>query len=55
MLIIGVLIYALFRTAGHYYVEGVGYSTIQAILTGNLSIARRCCYCCLSPSSPPPR
>ena len=37
MLIIGVGMYALLRAAGHYYVEGVGYSTIQAILTGNLS------------------
>jgi CIC family chloride channel protein len=33
---LGILIYVLFRTAGHYYVEGVGYSTIQAILTGGL-------------------
>ena len=32
MLLIGVLIYVLRRTAGHYYVEGVGYSTIQATL-----------------------
>lgn len=38
MLLIGVLIYALFVFAGHYYVEGVGYSTIQAILNGNLGI-----------------
>jgi chloride channel protein, CIC family len=37
MLGLGVLIYVLFRTAGHYYVEGVGYSTIQGILTGGLS------------------
>src|SRR5579862_5711173 len=37
MLGLGVLIYVLFRTAGHYYVEGVGYSTIQAILSGGLS------------------
>src|SRR6202034_4379069 len=36
MLIIGVLIYALLVGAGHYFVEGVGYSTIQAILTGGL-------------------
>ena len=36
MLGLGILIYVLFRTAGHYYVEGVGYSTIQAILTGGL-------------------
>ncbi len=38
MLMIGVLIYILMRTAGHYYVEGVGYSTIQAILSGNLGV-----------------
>ena len=38
MLMIGVLIYALLRGAGHYFVEGVGYSTIQAILTGGLSL-----------------
>ncbi len=38
MLIIGVLIYAFLVGAGHYYVEGVGYSTIQAILTGNLAM-----------------
>ena len=36
MLMLGILIYALLRAAGHYYVEGVGYSTIQAILTGGL-------------------
>jgi CIC family chloride channel protein len=38
MLLIGVLIYALKVGAGHYYVEGVGYSTIQAILTGGVSL-----------------
>jgi CIC family chloride channel protein len=37
MLIVGVLMYVLFRTAGHYYVEGVGYATIQAVLAGNLT------------------
>ena len=36
MLVLGILIYVLLRTAGHYYVEGVGYATIQAILTGDL-------------------
>ncbi|MFZ2066336.1 MAG: chloride channel protein [Xanthobacteraceae bacterium] len=36
MLVLGILIYVLLRSAGHYYVEGVGYSTIQAILTGDL-------------------
>ena len=38
MLIIGVLIYALLISAGHYFVEGVGYSTIQAILTSGLGL-----------------
>jgi CIC family chloride channel protein len=38
MLMIGVLIYALLRGAGHYFVEGVGYSTIQAILNGDLGL-----------------
>jgi chloride channel protein, CIC family len=38
MLGLGILIYVLYRTAGHYYVEGVGYSTIQAILTGGLGL-----------------
>lgn len=36
MLVVGILIYVLMRTAGHYYVEGVGYSTIQATLKGTL-------------------
>ncbi len=38
MLVLGTLIYVLMLKAGHYYVEGVGYSTIQAILTGNLAL-----------------
>jgi len=38
MLALGILLYVLMRTAGHYYVEGVGYSTIQAVLTGGLSL-----------------
>ncbi len=36
MLVLGILIYVLLRTAGQYYVEGVGYATIQAVLTGDL-------------------
>jgi CIC family chloride channel protein len=36
MLGIGVLIYLLFRYFGHYYVEGVGYATIQAVLLHRL-------------------
>ena len=35
MLLVGVLIYVLLRSVGHYYVEGVGYATIQAILIGH--------------------
>ena len=38
MLALGTLLYVLMRTAGHYYVEGVGYATIQAILTGGLEL-----------------
>jgi chloride channel protein, CIC family len=37
MLLVGIMIYTLYRTLGHYYVEGVGYATVQAILTGQLS------------------
>ena len=34
MLLVGGLIYALHQSFGHYFVEGVGYSTIQSILNG---------------------
>ena len=37
MLLVGTLMYVLFQNLGHYYVEGVGYATIQAILGGQLS------------------
>jgi CIC family chloride channel protein len=37
MFIVGVIFYVLMKTSGHYYVDGVGYSTIQDILTGSLS------------------
>jgi len=37
MLMVGILIYLLLATFGHYYVEGVGYPTIQAILLGQIS------------------
>ncbi len=37
MLLVGIMIYALHETLGQYYVEGVGYATIQAILQGQLS------------------
>jgi CIC family chloride channel protein len=38
MLAVGVLMYVLLRSFGHYYVEGVGYATIEAILTGQQTI-----------------
>jgi CIC family chloride channel protein len=37
MLLVGVMMYALFRAFGHYYVEGVGYATVQSILVGATS------------------
>jgi CIC family chloride channel protein len=37
MLVVGVLMYVLMRTFGQYYVDGVGYATVQAILTGQIS------------------
>jgi chloride channel protein, CIC family len=38
MLVFGLFIYVMIRYHGHYYIEGVGYATIQAILDDNLSI-----------------
>ena len=38
MLLVGVLIFGLYHGFGHYFVEGVGYATIQAILTGRLTM-----------------
>jgi len=37
MLIVGVLMYVLLRIFGQYYVDGVGYATVQAILAGQMS------------------
>ena len=37
MLLVGVIIYVLLRTTGHYQVEGVGYAAVQDILSGQLS------------------
>ncbi len=34
---LGVLFYALYRFSGHYYVQGVGYSAINDILSGILA------------------
>ena len=37
MLIVGALMYLLFRTLGQYYVDGVGYATVQSVLAGAMS------------------
>jgi chloride channel protein, CIC family len=37
MLIVGVLMYILLRGFGQYYVDGVGYATVQAVLAGQIS------------------
>ena len=37
MLVVGLMMYGLLRGFGHYYIEGVGYATVQAILVGQLS------------------
>ncbi len=38
MLMMGVLMYALFVGFGQYFVDGVGYATVQAILTGQMTL-----------------
>jgi CIC family chloride channel protein len=35
MLVVGVIIYAMTAIYGHYYVEGVGYATVQDVLSGS--------------------
>ena len=50
MLLVGMMMYGLFLWHGHYFVEGVGYSTIQDILLGGRGRACRCC-CCSAPAS----
>ncbi|HEX5418870.1 MAG TPA: chloride channel protein [Gammaproteobacteria bacterium] len=37
MLVLGIMIYFLFRYFGHYFVEGVGYATVQSILDGQMT------------------
>jgi CIC family chloride channel protein len=39
MLLVGLLMYGLHVGFGHYYVEGVGYSTVQAILRSQITMA----------------
>ena len=38
MLIVGVLMYVLFVRFGQYFVDGVGYATVEAILDGKLNL-----------------
>jgi CIC family chloride channel protein len=38
MLLVGLILYLLMTATGHYYVEGVGYATIQDILSGSLPV-----------------
>jgi chloride channel protein, CIC family len=38
MLLLGVLMYGLFLGFGQYFVDGVGYATVQAILNGHLAL-----------------
>ena len=37
MLVVGLMLYAFWRYSGHYHIEGVGYATVQDILTGGLT------------------
>ncbi|SME97642.1 chloride channel protein, CIC family [Tistlia consotensis] len=37
MTLLGCMMYGLFEFFGHYYVDGVGYGTIQAILRGDMT------------------
>ena len=39
MLLLGVLMYLLLRYTGYYHIEGVGYATIQGVLSGVLNSA----------------
>jgi CIC family chloride channel protein len=36
MLLVGILIFLMIRLTGRYYIEGVGYATVQDVLTGTL-------------------
>jgi CIC family chloride channel protein len=37
MLLVGLMMYVLYRAFGQYYVDGVGYATIEHILAGQMS------------------
>jgi CIC family chloride channel protein len=36
MLVVGIMVYLTWRIYGHYYIEGIGYSTVQDVLSGGL-------------------
>lgn len=38
MLLVGVMMYLMMRFTGHYYIEGVGYSSVQDVLNGSLTL-----------------
>jgi CIC family chloride channel protein len=38
MLLVGITMYLMLHFYGHYYTEGVGYATVQDILTGRLGL-----------------
>jgi len=38
MALVGVIIYLLMHFAGHYYVQGVGYATVQDVLSNRLTV-----------------
>ncbi len=38
MLLVGIMMYLSMVLLGHYYIEGVGYATIQDVLTGDLAV-----------------
>ncbi len=48
MAILGTLMYVLFQWQGHYFVEGVGYATIQSILLGSMSALPLLALLCLA-------
>jgi CIC family chloride channel protein len=38
MMLLGVLMFALYSLFGQYFVDGVGYATVESVLTGGLSL-----------------
>jgi chloride channel protein, CIC family len=39
MLLVGTIFYTLFHNFGHYYIQGVGYATVQDVLFGGIQVA----------------